>query len=124
MSKFLEAIARKEGYLKSKPMNRAVRNNNPGNLEWGPFARQHGATRIEEIPPGYTSTPRFAYFPDVTLGWKAMRERFATGMYKGLTVKQAMYKYAPPNENDTDSYIKFICQRVGCTPDTLVEELL
>jgi hypothetical protein len=29
-------------------------------------------------------------------------------MYRGLTIEQAIYKYAPPNENDTEDIIKFL----------------
>lgn len=120
----LEAMARKEGYNIHRPMNRATRNNNPGNLEWGPFAREHGATHIEVIPEGYISSPRFAYFPSIELGWKAMRTRLLTGMYKGLTLRQAIYKWAPPTENDTESYIKYVAHHTGHSEHDYVKDIL
>lgn len=120
--KFLKAMARKEGF--GRHGTRATRNNNPGNIEWGPFARSHGATRIEVIPEGFRSTPRFAYFPSVELGWEAMRKRLITGMYKGLTVREAISKWAPPIENDTEAYIRFICKHAKVEEDMIVEEIL
>ena len=48
--------------------SRAWRNNNPGNLEDGKFARDNGAIG---------SDGRFAIFPDATTGFNAM-----TGLYQ------------------------------------------
>lgn len=118
----LEAIASMEGF--GTAGSRATRNNNPGNIEWGEFARRHGATRIEEIPVGYVSKPRFAYFPDAESGFRAMRERLTTGMYKGLTVREAISKWAPPSENDTEAYIGYVCRKAGVQEHNKVEELL
>lgn len=42
---------------------RGFRNNNPGNIEFGPFARQAGAVG---------SDGRFAVFPDMNAGKHAM----------------------------------------------------
>lgn len=120
---FLEAVAKKEGFGAS-PHNRPTRNNNPGNLQWGPFAREHGALHIEVMPSHSRARPRFAYFPDPETGWEAMRVRFTTGMYKGLTVEKAIHKWAPPIENDTEAYIRFVCKHVGCDRHDKVEELI
>ena len=117
----LEAIAAFEGFGVN-PLNRPTRNNNPGNLSFGPFAQSHGAV-IEEIPKGYSSTPRFARFETVDHGWKALRHLLET-RYKGHTVREMVMKYAPPFENDTEFYIKFICERVGCKPNTVIDDLL
>ena len=63
------AIAREEGF--GVPNSRATRNNNPGNLEWGAFAEQNGATNIETVGPNQVA--RFAYFPDSETGFAAMK---------------------------------------------------
>jgi hypothetical protein len=120
---FLEAVASFEGFGKD-PKNRPTRNNNPGNVSWGEFARRHGATRIEDIPEGYKTTPRYAYFPDAKTGFAAMKARFSSGMYQGLSVHDALHKWAPPVENDTAAYVRYVCQQVGCSPDTVIDELL
>ena len=119
---FLEAVAKYEGWQAS-PTNRPTRNNNPGNVEWGPFAQSHGATRLEVIPQGYTSTARYAEFPDPDTGFGCMRALFLK-RYAGMTVEATMHKYAPPVENDTRAYVNYICQKCGCTPATMVDELL
>jgi hypothetical protein len=134
----LEAIAREEGFY--LPHSRSGRNHNPGDLNWGPFARHHGATCIEVIPPGYHETPRFACFPDDTTGFAAMRAllevpgtfvttpaggRILIEGYAGATLREALFRYAPPaDHNDTSAYESAVCTWLGCTPDTPICNLL
>lgn len=117
----IEAVARKEGFGVD-PMNRPTRNNNPGNLQWGPHARSFGSERIEIIPRGYISKPRFAYFPTPEAGFAALRGWFEK--HREKTLIDAMHIYAPPSENDTEDYIDFICDKVGCSPHVSIDELL
>jgi hypothetical protein len=117
----LEAIAAFEGFGAS-PNNRPTRNNNPGNLTYGPFARNHGGT-LELIPPGFTSKPRFAYFESVEQGWRALGALMLS-KYAKHTIEEMILKYAPPFENDTEMYIQYIVEKVGCSRNTLVELLL
>ena len=109
---FCEAIAREEGFYVTG--TRAERNCNPGNIEYGKFTLAHGATGTDG---------RFAIFPDKETGFACMKALFA-GAYKGLTVAQAVSKWAPSSENDTQSYINNVCQWTGLTPDTLIDEHL
>lgn len=126
---FAEALARQEGY--GKPGGRATRNNNPGNINWGPFAQQYGATRIEIMPPGSKLKARFAYFPDSASGMAAARAllnkkaRFDVsgnliGGYLGATVRQVISRWAPPIENDTEAYIRNVCAWTQLTPETVL----
>jgi hypothetical protein len=117
----LEAIAAFEGFGAS-PMNRPTRNNNPGNISYGPHARRHGGT-MEVIPAGFVSKPRFASFATPEAGWRALRALLET-TYKGHTVSEFMQRYAPPFENNTDMYIRYICTKVGCSPDDIIDGLL
>jgi hypothetical protein len=81
------------------------RNNNPGNIEFGPFAQGFGALG---------SDGRFAVFPDYESGRKAKEELlFAGKNYKDLTITQAIARYAPPSENDTARYQRTVIQAVG-----------
>lgn len=114
-----EAIAREEGFY--IPGSRSNRNNNPGDLEYGGFARTYGATRIEVV--GAHQTPRFAYFPDAATGFNAMKI-LLKNHYGGMTIEQAFNKYAPPVENQTNSYIANVCKWTGLTPDTIVDNYL
>ncbi|MEK6397860.1 MAG: hypothetical protein V4734_07220, partial [Terriglobus sp.] len=68
---FTAAMARREGF--GPAGTRATRNNNPLNVEWGPFARRYGAMRLEAMPAGSKRRPRFAYFPDAATGFAAAK---------------------------------------------------
>lgn len=112
------AIARMEGYFAS-PLSRAARNNNPGDIEWGPFARAHGADRVETLPPG--SVPRFAHFPTPEAGCAALCNLLAI-RYAGLTITAMMGHYAPPSENDTGKYADFIGSSTGLSVDHIITD--
>lgn len=114
-----EAIAREEGFLVAN--SRAARNNNPGDIDYGPFAQAHGATRIEQVGP--SQRPRFAYFPSITVGYAAMKT-LLTLHYAGMTIEQMLNKYAPPVENATNSYITNVCNWTKLTPDTVIDDYL
>jgi hypothetical protein len=116
---FKEAVARQEGF--GPPLNRSTRNNNPGDIEYGPFAIAHGATRIEVTP--LHEVPRFAYFPSSTIGFSAMSALLKLH-YIGLTITQVIEKYAPPVENNDNAYIEDICKWTGLTPTTVLTAAL
>jgi hypothetical protein len=107
------AIGRMEGFG-AQPNNRPTRNNNPGDLEYGPFAIKHGAQRGD---------PRFAVFATVAQGYNALRDLLMTH-YSHLTVRQMVFEYAPPNENNSEFYLKEICEWVGCKPIDLVANII
>ena len=110
---FLEAVAREEGFYIAG--TRPQRNNNPGDIEFGKFTQAHGAT---------AGDPRFAIFPDHDSGFAAMRSLFQSGGYKGLTVSQALNRWAPPVENQTNVYITNVCTWTGLTADTVIDDLV
>lgn len=114
-----KAIAREEGF--GVPNGRATRNNNPGDIEWGPFAEHNGADFIEKTPAH--ELPRFAHFPTADIGFAAMKALLKMH-YAGMTVEQMLNKYAPPIENATNSYIKNVCLWVGCQPTDIIDNLL
>ena len=106
---FIEAIAREEGFEVAGSL--AQRRNNPGNIEEGEFARTHGAL--------HTDGNRFAHWATPEAGFQAMRELLQIG-YNGLTVAEALNKWAPPVENQTESYIANVCKFTGLTPDSVL----
>jgi hypothetical protein len=106
--KVAESIAHMEGY--GVPGARPTRNNNPGDIEFGPFAQRHGATGGD---------PRFAIFPSPDAGMNCLRA-LLLGRYSGLTVAAALNKYAPPIENHTNAYIAGVCRMTGLTPETVI----
>ena len=75
--------------------NRNWRNNNPGNIEYGPFAMSMGATG---------SDGRFAIFPDMEMGYKAADALMKGKNYQNLSIADAIKRWAPPNENNTGAY--------------------
>jgi hypothetical protein len=109
---FLEAIAREEGFYVTG--TRAQRNHNPGNIEFGKFSTANGALHGD---------PRFAVFPTDDQGFACMRALFQSA-YQGLTVAEAIAKWAPPTENDTQSYVNNVCTWTGLTPDTIIDQNL
>ncbi|HEY0264212.1 MAG TPA: hypothetical protein VGC07_06795 [Granulicella sp.] len=110
---FLEAVAREEGFYIAK--TRPQRNNNPGDIEWGKFTQAHGAT---------AGDPRFAIFSTPEAGFACMKALFQSSGYKGLTIAQALNRWAPPVENQTNLYIVNVCKWTGLTPDTVIDGIL
>ena len=108
----LEGMAKMEGF--GKPGTRPTINNNPGDLEYGQFAINHGATGTDG---------RFAIFPDVTTGYAAMKALLQEH-YGGMTLQQALDIYAPPIENNDNLYLKDVCSFVGCKPTDNIDQLL
>lgn len=95
--------------------SRSWRNNNPGNLKFGPVAKELGATGAD--------TQGFAIFPDYATGRKAQESLlFNDPRYKNLTIGQAIEKWAPGSENDTAGYKRFMQQR-GFDPNALLSSL-
>jgi RHS repeat-associated protein len=91
------------------------RNNNPGNIRMGKFARAHGATRADK--------DGFAIFDSMAAGSAAQGALWKTKSYQDLTVSDAIGKYAPKSENDTEGYIKNVSDAVGVKPDVKVSDL-
>ncbi len=118
----LEAMAHQEGFYSSDPHVRPRRNNNPLDLEWGAEAKHFGATGGD---------PRFAVFSTKFDGWDAARRWLSVpakfdmdgnlvGGYLGATFEQFIHRFAPPNENDTDGYLDYVCRQTGYTKDTIL----
>ena len=68
----------------------AVSHNNPGNIKYGDFAKQYGAT------PGRKATDGgiFAVFPDIETGLVAQRNLLQGKNYRNLTVADAMRRWS------------------------------
>ncbi|HEX6746133.1 MAG TPA: RHS repeat-associated core domain-containing protein [Longimicrobium sp.] len=98
---------------------RAWRNNNPGNLRSGSFARSQGA--IGETHNGGNGD--FAVFPDFETGERAQMTRITTGVYAGLSLDAMIAKYAPPSENNTPAYQAHVRNATGLSGDVTVDQL-
>ena len=93
--------------------SRSWRNNNPGNLEYGKFAKQHGAIGTDG---------RFAVFPDKATG-DAARVALLRGKYGDHSIASMVAAYAPPHENDTGRYAAVIASAAGVAPSARISEL-
>lgn len=84
---------------------RNLRNNNPGNIEYGAWAKAHGATG---------SDGRFAVFPDAATGSAAVDALLQSYGNRGLnTVSGVIGRWAPASENDTSGYAATVAKRLG-----------
>lgn len=90
------------------------RNNNPGNLEYGGFAKAKGAVGTDG---------RFAVFPTLEIGSKAKEDLVFGNNYINLSIRNAIAKYAPETENDVNMYVGRIVQATRATPDTVLKDL-
>jgi hypothetical protein len=106
---------RKIGHSDSRNASASWMYNNPGNIEWGDFARRHGA--LAEGVRGNRQRG-FAIFPDEETGTRAMMALLRTSRYQELTVNGAINRWAPPFENDTIAYQRFVEQQMGVSGNT------
>lgn len=84
--------------------DRNWRNNNPGNIEYGPFAIKYGAIG---------SDGRFAIFPTQEQGRMAQDALLKSKNYANLSLSDAIKRYAPSNENDPRVYANQIMKSTG-----------
>lgn len=98
------------------------RSNNPGNIEYGPFAQSLGALGSGAVPPGRDRG--FAIFPTLQAGEAARSAlQFESPSYRDLSISKAISRYAPPSENNTQAYINAVTQAAGVSPDTRMSDL-
>jgi hypothetical protein len=90
--------------IKSKV--RGIRNNNPGNLI------KSGIPWLGKVVPG--TDPTFEQFKTMPYGIRAMLLDIIGKHKRGLdTIKELIYVWAPPFENDTEAYINNVATRTG-----------
>ena len=92
----------------------AWRNNNPGCIRYSAHAVELGATGRAN---------GFAIFPDEGTGMRAIGTLLRSEKYRDLSIGAAITKYAPPHENDTDSYIKKLCNMTGLSNNLKIRDL-
>lgn len=92
---------------------RGIRNNNPGNIDYSP-----NVTWFGQLPYDATVEPRFCRFESPECGLRALMKLLRN--YQKLhglnTIKDIISRYAPSGENDTNSYINFVSEKLGVTP--------
>ena len=111
--------------LEMRDGSRAWRNNNPGNIKFSEkkdqngqnFAERHGAIGKDRNVKG------FAIFPDYETGRKALESLLKTESYQKETLEQALHRYAPKFENDTETYIRHVVEKTGIDRNTKLSEI-
>jgi hypothetical protein len=93
---------------------RTWRTNNPGAMEYGNFAKSHGAIGTDG---------RFAIFPDEATGTAALDALLRTQRYQQMSIDQTIATYAPPHENNTAAYQAYVARRLGVPRTTPVSQL-
>lgn len=93
---------------------RGIRNNNPGNIEWGDPWQGLATDRVD---------PRFAQFVSPAFGIRALARTLITYQDKhGVhTIRAAVNRWAPPIENDTDAYVTMVSRGARIGPDVMVD---
>jgi len=90
---------------------RGIRNNNPGNINYGEFARSQGSTGAE-------AAGRFAVFQTAQDGLNALGALLRSYAARGIdTIRSIISKYAPAGENNTEGYIANVAKRLGFGSD-------
>lgn len=96
-------------------MSRGLRNNNPGNI------RRSRVRYVGEVTSSHD--PEFKEFSTIAYGYRAMFVLLDTyrSRYGLTTIRQMLNRYAPPAENFTEGYIRFVADYSGIMPDEVVD---
>jgi hypothetical protein len=81
----------------------AWRNHNPGNIRPGKISKRNNQIGI---------VYNFAVFPDYESGHKALLDALHT-TFSNMSIDQMMAQFAPPSENNTAKYRKFLHETTG-----------
>jgi hypothetical protein len=104
----------------SEPV-RALRNANPGNLNAGDHWQ--GLQPRASMTPAQAAETRFAVFAAPKWGFRALAIVLLNyaRVHHLNTVRQIITRWAPPDENDTEAYIRAVAKAVGIEPDTPID---
>jgi hypothetical protein len=105
-ARIADAIERQEGY---KPGTRAYRNNNPGNI-WDGLTPQK---RVRIWPRLPIDAKGFVVYPNYAAGRKELERQLQIKIDRGATLREAITAWAPPSENDTETYLAHVAAWTG-----------
>lgn len=96
--------------------SRGIRNNNPGNIRWGDEWKGL-------VPEGQRNDKSFCQFKSPEFGIRAMIIilRNYQSKYGLKTITGIIKRWAPPNENDTQAYIRSVSQATGTDADKPID---
>lgn len=96
-------------------MSRGIKNCNPGNI------RRSSVRYLGEVTP--SRDKEFKQFVSMTYGYRAMfvlLDSYAR-RYGLRTIRTMLNRYAPPEENFTQGYIRFVANNSGIGADELID---
>jgi hypothetical protein len=111
MSKLARLIASEEGF--GIPGAVPTRDQNPGDLRHAPNASHEGEGSND-----------IGIEPTVADGWADLERQLELYASRDMTLQQAIYEFAPPEENDSEQYLAFVCKGMGLPPTATVAEAL
>lgn len=108
-----ELIAAEEGY--GIPGALPTRDHNPGDLRHSAHSF-HSADAPDAI----------GQIDSAQDGWDDLVRQLSLYVQDDptITVAGAIYKWAPPNGNNSAAYLSYIVQGLGCTSDTLLSDAI
>ena len=97
--------------------SRSWRNNNPGNIKFGQFAKSHGATGQD--------SGGFAIFPTMEAGAAAQEALLFGGSYRNLSIAAALEKYSPAADNNPHNAARIadVSRSTGVSASTRLSDL-
>ena len=119
LENFCLAIEKHEGFYDG---SRSQRNNNPGNMKFTEYTKSMGATHADK--------GGFAVFPNYYMGLECLRQFIRDASndklknYKQCTIYSFFSKYAPPFENNVETYANFVAHRCGVSIDTKLSDFI
>ena len=104
---------------------RGFLNNNPGNMDrakgepWQGEIRDTTDARLTDFQRNELIAGRFAVFISAEWGIRGLAKTLFSyrDRLNRRTVREIINTWAPPVENDTDSYVNVVAKRVGVGPD-------
>ena len=97
---------------------RGIRNNNPLNIRLS-----NDKWQGQVLPQRGSGEGAFCVFSEMKWGWRAAFRLLCHtyyGKYKLRTIRDIIYRWAPPNENGTSVYIRSVAERTGINADSVL----
>ncbi|WP_191923171.1 structural protein [Pantoea agglomerans] len=102
--------------MQGSDKTRGIRNNNPGNIRWGDDWQGL-------VPQAQRTDKSFCQFIKPEYGIRAMIIilRNYQRKHRLSTISGIINRWAPTNENDTQSYINSVAKATGVDPDQRID---
>jgi hypothetical protein len=112
MTRLAKLIATEEGFFTSGSLPQ--RNRNPGDLRHSPHSQHPGDANAIGVIDSDAD------------GWADLERQLQLDASRGMTLREAIYSWAPPTENDTAGYLAFVLNGFGgvVDEDTPLSEVL